>query len=347
MVEISTISLRQLNRLVGVLHSWEEFERESDWRESVLGTLMGVLGARSGVFVATWDTPVVIRAERTDEGVRFTTEVDAPDPDHRWGDLLRSGLHGPATPDFREMVDRGSGEAGAEQDRRWEEFLGCVVFRRHQDGALSWIGTFDFEDPPAEVAHRSLPLLRILSPAFEAGVEGLRRGNRSERRLQGVVEAFGEPAMLLRPESTESRPNRAMQALLDHEPDSKQLLALFDELRGVGSPVTRRLGLARGEYAVDAGPLGPEGGMAARWTLVRVESSAPVLPGLAELRERFSLTDRESDVAIFLARGLSDKALAREFGVSWHTARRHVENTLKKLGVSSRARVMDRLLSRE
>ena len=51
------------------------------------------------------------------------------------------------------------------------------------------------------------------------------------------------------------------------------------------------------------------------------------------------LSDREAVVAICLVDGLSNKEIAERLSISPHTARRHTENVLKKLGISSRAGV--------
>lgn len=48
------------------------------------------------------------------------------------------------------------------------------------------------------------------------------------------------------------------------------------------------------------------------------------------------LTDRESDVLVLLARGWSNRSIARELAVSEVTVRTHVSHILHKLGVSNR-----------
>ena len=52
-----------------------------------------------------------------------------------------------------------------------------------------------------------------------------------------------------------------------------------------------------------------------------------------------SLTDREREVGILLARGAPNREIARVLGITEHTARRHTERVLSKLGVSSRSAV--------
>jgi DNA-binding NarL/FixJ family response regulator len=51
---------------------------------------------------------------------------------------------------------------------------------------------------------------------------------------------------------------------------------------------------------------------------------------------RGSLTARERDVLAGVARGLSNRAIADELGITERTARTHVSNILAKLGLSSR-----------
>ena len=49
-----------------------------------------------------------------------------------------------------------------------------------------------------------------------------------------------------------------------------------------------------------------------------------------------SLTERERQVLSYLALGWETKYIAEELGVSWYTARNHIENLRRKLGASNR-----------
>ncbi|MEP2715928.1 LuxR C-terminal-related transcriptional regulator [Pseudophaeobacter sp.] len=55
------------------------------------------------------------------------------------------------------------------------------------------------------------------------------------------------------------------------------------------------------------------------------------------------LTKRERDVALLLCDGKTDKEVARDLGISPHTARRHVERILQKCGVHNRTQAAERL----
>jgi DNA-binding CsgD family transcriptional regulator len=71
----------------------------------------------------------------------------------------------------------------------------------------------------------------------------------------------------------------------------------------------------------------------------------PLLPRRDELRRRFRLTEREAEVALLLAQRRTSKEIARTLEVSWHTARRHTERVLAKLGISSRRHVLAMIMT--
>jgi DNA-binding CsgD family transcriptional regulator len=54
------------------------------------------------------------------------------------------------------------------------------------------------------------------------------------------------------------------------------------------------------------------------------------------LRERYRLTEKETRVAMLLAQRRSNAEIAAALDISPHTARRHTENVMLKLNVSSR-----------
>jgi two-component system nitrate/nitrite response regulator NarL len=56
-----------------------------------------------------------------------------------------------------------------------------------------------------------------------------------------------------------------------------------------------------------------------------------------------NLSLRESQIATFLARGLSNKVIARELSIQPSTVKNHVHNILEKLEISNRAKVAGRL----
>ena len=69
---------------------------------------------------------------------------------------------------------------------------------------------------------------------------------------------------------------------------------------------------------------------AANVTLVSRQSQAPVEPA------DIDLTPRERDVLVLMAEGASNKAIARQLGISVHTAKFHVGSLLDKLDATGR-----------
>jgi DNA-binding NarL/FixJ family response regulator len=68
----------------------------------------------------------------------------------------------------------------------------------------------------------------------------------------------------------------------------------------------------------------------------------------ADAREtalRLTLTEREAEIGALLVRGMSGEHIAEELGIAPNTVREHLKNIHKKLGVSTRAELVCRLLN--
>jgi DNA-binding NarL/FixJ family response regulator len=71
--------------------------------------------------------------------------------------------------------------------------------------------------------------------------------------------------------------------------------------------------------------------------------------GFEELADRTAgvlLTPRELDVLAAIGSGLSNKAIARQLGISLHTVKFHVESLFRKLGARTRAEAVAKGLER-
>ncbi len=69
-------------------------------------------------------------------------------------------------------------------------------------------------------------------------------------------------------------------------------------------------------------------------------------PTTASTLEIPGLTPREVQVAVLAATGLQTKQLARRLGISFHTARHHMERAYAKLGVRNRASLVITIVGR-
>ena len=74
------------------------------------------------------------------------------------------------------------------------------------------------------------------------------------------------------------------------------------------------------------------------------QPAGPALPEAARLRSRYGLSRREAEVALLIAEGLANDEIAARLFISPHTARRHTEQVLDKLGLRSRKALALKLL---
>lgn len=116
-----------------------------------------------------------------------------------------------------------------------------------------------------------------------------------------------------------------------------------------------------GSGATSPGAIGqPEDARFAGGAMLHTASGAPIyvvvvereraaaeetLPEPPELRREFGLSRREAEVALLLARRLTSQEVAEAVGFTVHTARRHTEKVLAKMGLQVREEVRQALLA--
>lgn len=216
----------------------------------------------------------------------------------------------------------------------------------------------DRRDRDDAFGERERGILRILLPAFKAGMESYQRLGAHRAQLSAVFDAAAEGYALFDIGGRLLHENPALAHILADEQERERLrasmrtlaagfavLACRDRPRfapGVGdlAPGTfREIRTARGRYRVTATLLSP--GLLAGDACILIALDIPARKPLSdeELRVRFLLTTREVEVARLLAQGKQTAELAEALGVSTHTARHHTERVLSKLGVKTRAAV--------
>ena len=112
----------------------------------------------------------------------------------------------------------------------------------------------------------------------------------------------------------------------------------------IGEPREETIKTTSGVRHVRATLLGSNAMGIGLMALVVLECAAAEPLSASELHDQYQLTDREITVSQLLAQGLKNSQVAQVLGVSIHTARRHAERVLRKLGVHSRAAVGAKLL---
>jgi DNA-binding CsgD family transcriptional regulator len=199
---------------------------------------------------------------------------------------------------------------------------------------------------------RGLELLRLLVPAFRAGVCAWREHADRRASFARLLDATMDAALLCDRSGRILHRTPALSRLLEGEPAGEEvvcaaalhargLFALRDASGalegGVGK--AREVATSRARYRLEGCFVPAElcGGTEVVVLTLRCASNS--LPARDILRARFGFTRRQADVALLLARGRSNEALARELCISPHTARHHTEQVLLKLGARSRAEV--------
>ncbi len=219
---------------------------------------------------------------------------------------------------------------------------------------------FSNRESRGETAQRDRQqLVRAILPAFKSGLAMWRQLGQRRAELGYVFDALTEAVLLFDDRSTLVHANPSARALLcptastptaaerlrqDAAHVARHVNALMQHT-GVGAPTVSPSTATR-DVRVGDGIVTLRGALAPSWmfgrshgVMVTLERKAAASLSDDGLRERFGLTARELEVARHLANGLSNQALAEALGVSFFTARNHVERVLTKLNVNNRAQV--------
>lgn len=210
----------------------------------------------------------------------------------------------------------------------------------------------------AGMGDKGLALLRLLLPSFKAGVEARARFAALGAELARIVDALPIAVLVadMAGRSLHESPVYAQLLASELERDrlNAQVLNVVQSLavrlrrpsatdaqcgeERAGPEARREIRTMSARYSVSACYAGRElTGSAC--VLVSLERRASRGLDDADLSARFRLSPREVQVARLLSSGRSNKELAGILGTSVHTARRHTEHVLVKLGVRSRAAV--------
>lgn len=198
---------------------------------------------------------------------------------------------------------------------------------------------------------RARRLLRVIEPVFQSSVRSVSRADGRHWTMDALFEALDEPVALVVADGRWLHRSSAFDTALVTAPSEgrgallKEIVHRARELLAAACPTRahrsegakRRLrptwtmgGVTVAMTTVDL-PGNPEAAC-----LVRIATA-----GGASLAQAAAagLSGREATVAACLVEGLSNKEIAQRLSISPHTAKRHTESVLRKLGISSRASV--------
>ncbi len=360
-----TDTLHRLERALQTLLAPLDYPDWQTWQVAVHGRLLELTGADALCLytplaqgVAAWYGPHLSDAAHQ----RYVARVSA---DPTW-DVIETRFRalGRAVAHEAELCDRATLEATPFH----REFLAPhrlhdltvveVAFGGAEPARLHFSHT---ERRGGDWARTRGALLRAILPAFRAALGLWRQLAERCAELSRMMDALPQAVFLYESSGSLLHANPGALRLLDGSADAERLRAEAQRVAWAVGALARRssTGLATPASRAALAPAVTErelrlgmrafrltGAIAPAWmlgrepgVLITVESAAARPLTDAEVRDRFGLTAREIEVARLLADGLSNQEIADRLGLSFFTARNHVERLLPKMGASNRARV--------
>jgi DNA-binding CsgD family transcriptional regulator len=360
---LSSADLATLNRAIQLLVSPLDFAHVDQWRSAVNRQLKELLCADSAGFLL----PV-------SEGLLMFSEEHDPEELAAYPDLVPPDVDG--MPLWERTIRSGVDTAANLYGRDYHQYLGSAYYNEyaapsgaHDTLAASIsLGGLDVRSmaslqfwharPEGRLfAERELALLRLLFPAFRAGVEAQVRWGSQRVELLHTLDGLGQAALVCDSAGGIVHATPALVAATAEESEAsllrEEMLAVARELcrsasgrdghsRAPGGLV-REVHTQGGRYRITGCIYGGSAAGASAVAVVCLERQSPVALSEAELCATFSLTRAQARVAALLGQGKSNEEVAKELFISPHTARRHTERVLQKLNVRSRAEVASKV----
>lgn len=354
----TSTDLARLTAAIGTCVRPFDFPTVEDWRSALLDRVMEMLEAPLGRCDLVGLGLAEDRISKGYDGVFDLYVTDFMHLDPTYGLMSRLNM----TTYTRRYRHRVAGDAWTARYKRsvvYREFyapnrlLDAAGIRFSAGGVTAHVHAETWGEGGELMDERGRGLLLALEPAFRAAALSLTGAQRCAWQAHRLLDAIDQPVGLVNRVGKWVHRTPALQVLLDGlgAEDREALLGRINDLALTllrmptpavpdeawvrqSAPLLERAGLR-----VSAVLLGPDRPYLQSHVLVQVErTGGGVQLDPARLLQA-GLTPREVEVARLLARGLSDKAIAGTLGFSWHTARRHTEKVLAKLGISSRSGV--------
>jgi len=309
-VTFSPADLKRMESAAEALLTPLAHERVDDWRRTVTRTIKRALDCDGAMFTLVPCFEPGADASYSEDGLEFEWRFTSPPADT--------------------VVFDEDQFAGMQAACRSSEGLGVVIVTRDRGG----VQPFD---------EKALAMLRLLQPALAVGVEMRQRFARRRAEFYRVLDAMREGLMLVEASGRVLHETPAIARLLTDEWERDRvrtaMLACARSLTEARRAYGAEVRTAQHRYRIRGCYAGEE--LAGSSTvLVAIERVGPVpAPDDTALKLRFRLTPREIQVTRLLAAGRRNDDVAASLQISPHTARRHTERVLAKLGASSRAAV--------
>jgi DNA-binding CsgD family transcriptional regulator len=374
---LSTSEVTQLQAALKTLLSPLDFESLGAWRAEARKAIGALIRAETSVSFLPIEGETPYQADRQIDLAHYAEHFHTMDKTTRY--YRATGTHAFTWQTMRPTYERPDRAAWLKSEfyndwvrpQRLCQPCGLIAVRLPAElpcppfesfSGLAGLWFYWDRDGPAATGERELTILQVLLPAFEAGLHLVVRCAQERQRVAHVLATLGEGAMLVHASGRVLYENPALQRMLAQDAEERRLLVECTRMgrvvlalagrRGAKShaqeivaPGEQRLRTAAGSYRVRGTLLGPGVLGSGPMALVVLERTTPETLAFTDLHDRYQLTQREAAVSRLLAQGHTNAEVARLLGISIHTARRHAERVLMKLGVHSRAAVAGKLVT--
>lgn len=365
---LSAAELEKLTRITQLLVSPLDHPTVDSWRSAVNRQLRELLHADSAGFFLPVDNGAAMYSEEHDPA-ELARYADFHPP------ALANGrsLHDLAACMHVGLVEQAYGrdydiylkspyynEYAGKNGAHDTLFMTTPVIARESRIPLAIMHLWHERPDGRRFGERELAVLRLLHPAFRAGVEAQLQWSRCREALFHTIDALGQAIMVYSLSGRRLHQTPAFAALLAADPEAErlraELVAVMNRVRGMvrnlnsgtltvpPGPVAYQVRTNTARYLARATlhhdpAAGAQGGV----ILAALDRLTPMPISESEARDRYGLSPAELRVAHLLARGRSNAEIAEALCISPHTARRHTERILRKLEIRSRAEVGPKL----
>ncbi len=354
--------LRRLAHAVEVCASPFSFASSEGWRLAMIDALKQLLGGDAGhcslrgfdgvpsAVASGYDSSVIDAYDQywvdRDPGYALASQVDMTAYNRRF-------MLDVAGPEWKERYLRSPVWNEFYAPNRLCEGAGILFV---EGSTIAHLHTDTFSRDEKLMGEFGRALTAALVPAFRAGTRIALSALASGWSLRAVLEASEGALVLVGANGNVIHENAGARSIMRrlHLAERQQCVNILKRLAtdisdahtgrrsSSASPLSVRRTALVAQVRVTAAPVpSPSGG--GDLVLFTLEPVAAALPSRADAMSA-GLSSREADVALLLAEGASNVAIAHSLGISVHTVRRHTERVLSKLGVTSRRDVRAHLL---
>jgi DNA-binding CsgD family transcriptional regulator len=358
-LRLSSAEIAAIERAINVLLAPFSYENAESWRRAAAHAVANCLGADASSFEMLLPGVPLIAA---DPDVARALQAVNPPPDWVVEALtVRRRQLGLTVTDWEELFD-------ARQVKRTYFYNEIVrpqgllapltMLKGIRESPIPAALSVYFGDETAARRHvaRRKEILRLLFPVYCAGLRTYLTLRQNAGALRALAEHASIGVLTFDANYRLVSENECFERLMCGDPDRNRVrsevvravhgFASLSSSNGYGARVPEcksEFRTAAGSYRIVTTRLeqtlsGESGYVVA--LVERVESQRVDAKAIAS---RFSLTQRQLECAVMLAKGLSSKEIASHLGISTNTARRHVERIFLKLDVHNRLAAVAKL----